>query len=100
MIRQHRAHEIPERQRLDILLRYQKIKDGASDESIADLCQEYHINRNYPARLLSKALQNGRLRSKQRKGRPSKVKDPQLQNHLVEFVLEGKSIAVMTQLTS
>ena len=86
MNRENKNSELSERDRLDILLRYQRIKDNVGDESLQDLCQEYRITREYPSRLKRRYQERGLLKSQQRSGRPSKVKDPVFQNRTEELI--------------
>ena len=92
MARQPSA-EISERDRLTILLRYQRIKDGSANESVKDLCDEFQISRNVPANLFKKATVEGTMRSKSRSGRPNMVKDEVLQQRLVNAIRERRTIA-------
>jgi len=86
MPRVNRNIELSENDRKEILLRYLKIKNHNSDESVVDLCQEYQIGRNYPAALFKKFQATNTLRSKSRQGRPSKVQNQELQNQMVHLI--------------
>lgn len=86
MPRVNRAVELTTADRIDIVLRYERIKYNDADETIHDLCQEYRINRSYPSTLLNKFKNTGSVASKSRSGRPSKVKNVTLQNEMEESI--------------
>ena len=60
MIRRQGA-QISENEKLQIVLRYQQIRDRSSDESVAQLCTAFGISRNIPAILKRQIHQHGSL---------------------------------------
>ena len=76
--------ELNENERKEILLRYLRIKNH--NESVADLCQEYQIERNYPAALLKKFQATSTQKSKSGLGRPCNVKNQDLQNQTIRLI--------------
>lgn len=89
-----RRREMSEAQRLDIVLRYVKIKDGASNETLNDLCTCYGIHRNTPSKLLKRAKDSGTLKNKNGRGRWSKVKNVDIQENFVECIRENRKASL------
>jgi transposase len=69
-----KKRELTELERLQLILRYQQIQDGASQETIGELAAAFGVSRTYPAYLF-RAKQNpgATLSSKIRSGRPTKI---------------------------
>ena len=85
--------QISEREKLQIVLHYERIKDGRSDESVEHLCAEFANSRNIPAILKRQIHERGSLRRKHRTGRASIVKNTAKQQQLISAVREDRSIS-------
>lgn len=85
--------QIRESEKLRIVLRYEKIKDGVSDESVEQLCAAFGISRNIPAILKRQIHERGCLQPRRRTGRPNLVKNAEKQQQLIGAIRENRSIA-------
>lgn len=85
--------EISERDRLQIALRYQQIKDGSSNESVQHLCTAFGISRNVPAGLYRQIRERGSLQTKPRSGRPSLIKNYEMQQRLITAIRGRRTIS-------
>jgi hypothetical protein len=64
--------QLTEQEKLSIILRYQRIKDRVSDETVGDLAAEFGIDRDYPRKLfLQKSKPGASLKVQRRSGRPT-----------------------------
>jgi hypothetical protein len=71
---ERKGAELSEAERLSLLIRYQKIQDGVSDEKVTELAKAFKVHRTYPAIFYRKKTKPGAvLSSKKRSGRPTVI---------------------------
>ena len=90
---QNKGGQINERDKLEIALRYQRIKDGTSNESIHDLCTQFGCSRNMPANISRQIRERGTVQPMRRPGRPSVVNNLDMQERLVDAIRANRSIS-------
>ena len=87
-----KTRELSEGERMALLIRYIRIKDGASTETLSELCNEFTINKCTPSQIFNKAQSCGTLRNQSKSGRPT-VQTAEKQAELVNEIRTNRKVS-------